>query len=106
MIFETLWESAQRNELVLVEGGLCRWHLRKDGQITIREIIVLPERQGQGIGTEFLTKLRQIESAKSIYSKCPADLAANNWYQSKGFYLVGTEKTKTGRRMNCWELNL
>ena len=39
MIFETLYESAQRGELLLVNGGMCHWHLRRDGQLTIREII-------------------------------------------------------------------
>lgn len=42
MIFETLCESAKRDELILVDGGFCHWHLRRDGQLTIREIIVLP----------------------------------------------------------------
>ncbi len=35
MIFEALYESAKRGELLLVEGGMCRWHLRRDGVLVI-----------------------------------------------------------------------
>ena len=50
MIFETLNESNERGELLLVDGGMCHYHLRRDGQLTIREIIVQHDRQGQGVG--------------------------------------------------------
>lgn len=106
MVFETLWESAQRKELILVEGGLCHWHLCRDGQVTLREIIVLPERQAQGVGTAMLEKLKGIENAKWVFSKCPADLTANLWYQSKGFGLVGVETRRSGRKVNLWRLEL
>lgn len=106
MIFEALWQSAQRNELILIEGGFCHWHLRKDGQITIREIIVLPEKHGQGIGTDILLKLKSVKNAKSIFSRCPTDLAANKWYKEKGFSLVGIETTRSGRKVNCWKMKL
>lgn len=45
MIFETLNESNERGELLLVNGGMCHYHLRRDGQLTIREIIVWKERR-------------------------------------------------------------
>ena len=38
MIFESLMDSVERGELLLVDGGFCNWHLRRDGQLTIREI--------------------------------------------------------------------
>ena len=65
MIFEPLMESGNRGELILVDGGFCHWHLRRDGQITIREIIVLPERRGQGIGTAILEQLKCTPGAAS-----------------------------------------
>lgn len=49
MIFEALWDVAQKDELILVDGGLLGYHLCKDNQITIREIIVLPGVQREGI---------------------------------------------------------
>jgi len=106
MIFERLWESAKRNELILVDGGLCHWHLRTDGQITVREMIVLPDRQRQGIGSRMLYMLRQQTQASNIYLKCPSDLAANGWYEHKGFKFAGEETSATGRRMTCWRLDL
>lgn len=101
MIFETLFDSAKRGELLLVDGGLCHWHLRKDRQLTIREIISIRK----GAGSQMLEALKA-KPAESIFAKCPSDLEANNWYQKKGFQLEGVETTKSGRRLNCWRLPL
>jgi len=106
MIFETLNEAANRDELILVDGGLCHWHLRRDGQITIREIIVLPEYRGRGIGTAILESLKMVDGATSVFAKCPADLAANTWYIARGFDDAGIEITKTGRKLRLWRLQL
>ena len=102
MIFETLWDSAQRGELLLIDGGMCHWHLRRDGQLTIREIISTR----RGAGGEMLAVLLAVPGAVSLFAKCPADLAANDWYQRRGFELEGTETTKTGRRVNNWRLTV
>lgn len=104
MIFETLHDSAKRGELLLVDGGMCHWHLRRDGQITIREIITT--QKGAGIGAAMLAMLKQTPGATSLYAKCPTDLRANCWYGAQGFVCEGIENTKTGRRVNCWRLNL
>lgn len=101
MIFETLYESAKRGELILIDGGFCHWHLRRDGQITIREVISLRA----GAGSEILEILKQ-QPAESIFAKCPADLDANRWYEKKGFTLERTEVTKTGRKLKHWRLVL
>jgi GNAT superfamily N-acetyltransferase len=106
MIFESLSESAERGELILVDGGMCNWHLRRDHQLTIREIIVLPERQGQGIGRAMLEQLRAVEGATSIFAKCPADLPANGWYAGMGFECEGVETTPSGRELRLWRLPL
>lgn len=106
MIFETLNESADRGELLLVDGGLCHWHLRRDGQLTIREILVLPGRRGQGVGTAMLKQLKGVAGATSLFAKCPANLPANKWYKHCGFTLEGTETTMTGRCLRLWRLNL
>lgn len=106
MIFETLNEAAERGELILVDSGLCHWHLRRDGQLTIREIIVLPPRQRQGVGSAMLNELKRVEGARSIFAKCPVDLAANQWYAARGFIREGAEVTRTGRELNLWRLTL
>ncbi len=106
MIFETLHESAQRGELILMNGGMCHWHLRRDGQITIREIIILPEHQRHGIGSAILAQLKAVPGANSIFAKCPYDLGANEWYHRQGFVDEGIETTKTGRWLRLWRLQL
>ncbi|MBD3261991.1 MAG: N-acetyltransferase [Candidatus Altiarchaeales archaeon] len=100
--FESLWKSAQRGELILIDGGFCRFHLRKDRQLTIYEIISLRP----GAGSEMLEQLRQVEGTTSIFARCPVDLDANRWYKRRGFVLEAVETTRTGRQLNCWRLSL
>jgi GNAT superfamily N-acetyltransferase len=106
MIFNALMEAATKNELILMDGGLCHFHLRQDGQLTIREIIVLPDRQSQGIGTSMLDQLKQIPGATSIFAKCPYDLPANQWYLNRGFADEGHETTRTRKWLRKWRLQL
>lgn len=101
MIFETLHESAMRGELLLVDGGFCHWHLRRDGQLTIREIISTKP----GSGSKMLAILKT-RSASSIFAKCPSELPANSWYEKMGFSLEGQEVTKSNRMLNLWRLSL
>jgi hypothetical protein len=98
MIFDTLHESAQRGELLLLDGGLCHWHLRRDGQLTIREIIST----SKGAGARMLRRLHWQIGAANLFAKCPADLASNAWYQKRGFKADGTSQTKTGKTLNHW----
>lgn len=102
MVFETLYESAQRGELLLIDGGFCHWHLRRDGQITIREIISTRP----GAGAEMLEFLRGVPGAVCLLARCPADLAANDWYRKRGFVLDAVERSKAGREINVWRLYL
>lgn len=95
MIFETLHESNARGELLLIAGGYCRWHLRHDGTITIYEILS----QRPGAGQELLAML---PAGHPIVAKCPADLPSNAWYARRGFALVRTETTPSGRQLNVW----
>jgi len=100
MIFETLQKSAMDGELLLITGGYCRWHLRRDGVIVIYEIIATR----CGAGSEMLKILK--EYGKPIRAKCPADLPSNKWYQQKGFVLLDTEITRSGRKLNIWQKDL
>lgn len=102
MCFEQLHDSQQRGELLLIEGGMCHWHLRRDGQLTIREILSTRP----GAGTQMLNTLRQTPGATCIVAKCPADLLANAWYQRRGFVLAATEQSHSGRSINVWALSL
>lgn len=100
MIFEALYDSARRGELILIDGGMCRYHLRRDGQITIREIVSLRP----GAGSEMLARLRAIPATR-IVARCPADLPANAWYARRGFVLTDDATTSSGRRIYTWALS-
>lgn len=102
MIFDALMESALRGELLLIDNGFCHWHLRRDGQLTIREIISTRP----GAGSEMLARLKRTPGATSVFAKCPVELAANRWYQRRGFVCEGQETTKSGRRLNLWRLSI
>jgi len=102
MCFEQLHESSNRNELILIDGGMCHWHLRRDGQLTIREIISTRP----GAGSTMLDTLRNVAGAKFILAKCPIDLVSNQWYQRRGFFLSHTEQAKSGRVINVWKLSI
>lgn len=102
MIFDALYESAQRGELLLVDHGFCHWHLRRDGILTIREIISTQA----GAGSRMLDALKRVPDAAAIQAKCPAHLPSNAWYKRRGFVLVGTETTRSGKPLNVWRLNL
>lgn len=99
MIFESLHDSAKVGELMLIAGGYLRWHARKDGVITIYEIISTRP----GAGWEMLQAL--IEYGKPIQAKCPDDLPSNQWYLKRGFRLDKFETTPSGRRLNVWRLD-
>lgn len=100
MIFNALTESAERGELMLVDNGICNWHLRQDGQLTIREIISTRPDAGQ----RMLNRLLHIPGATSLFAKCPAELPSNDWYKRRGFTLEGHEKTRAGNTLNLWRL--
>lgn len=105
MIFEALYEAYKKGELIMLDGGFCRWHLRRDGQITIHEILSCVP----GTGTrmlEILWKIGKSRNASCIVAKCPDDLAANGWYASHGFKHAGIHETASGRTLNIWLLQL
>lgn len=102
MVFESIYESAQAKELILIDGGFCRYHVRKDGDLTIREIISTRP----GAGTEMLNMLKENKKIYSIFARCPARLEANKWYQKKGFEMEKKEKSKQGAEILCWRLRL
>lgn len=87
---------------MLIDGGFCHFHLRRDGQLTIREIIS----QRPGAGQEMLKRLCATPGATSLFAKCPAELPANDWYQRRGFEFEGEERTRSGRVLSLWRLPL
>ena len=41
MCFERLMEARDCKELILIDGGMCHYHIRRDGQLTIKEIFCI-----------------------------------------------------------------
>ncbi len=100
MIFAALSEAADRGELLLVDGGLCRFHLRRDGVLVIREVIVLVDRRRQGIGSKLVHRACKTHSGM-VMAKCPTDYESNKFWRALGFVLVSEDKG-----INEWRLDL
>jgi hypothetical protein len=43
--------------------------------------------------------------ASVIVAKCPQDLASNAWYEKRGFICLRVETTRSGRKLNIWQLS-
>ena len=99
MIFEALNEALARGELLLADGGMCHFHQRRDGVVTIREILVAPDRRCQGIGRHLVDTAAQ---GLPCIARCPFDLPSNQFWAAIGFRLVDQSETKTGRKVNEW----
>lgn len=99
--FNQFYEASLKGELILLHGGMCRYHLRRDGQVTIYEIVVLPEYQGNGIGRAILEALKAVPGATSIFARCPKMLDSNGWYECMGFTYEGEEE-----KVYLWRLCL
>lgn len=97
MIFVALNEAAAAGELLLVDGGLCRFHQRRDGVVVIREIIVLPERRQQGIGRALVVEVMDRHQGHSLLARCPASYPSNAFWEALGFHCVPGE-------VNAWSL--
>lgn len=101
-MFQALMDAAARNELILIDGGYCLWHLRRDGQLTITEILATKP----GAGSQMLEMLKEKKAFK-IVARCPACYESNEWYRKKGFVLARVVKTRTSNKdVNEWIFNL
>ena len=98
MIFVALVEAADRGELILLDGGMCRYHRRRDGVVVIREILVLPERRKTGIGKELYRQVLLSAHGSVIQARCPAVYESNGFWRAIGFSLISI---KDG--INLWQ---
>lgn len=99
MIFVALHESASKGELLLVDDGMCRFHRRRDGSVTVREILVLPHRQRKGIGRAMLTEVLARANGHIVRARCPLSCESGNAFWAKmGFTLIDT-----ARQINTWQ---
>ena len=106
-----LAEAVDRREVLVAYDcqdlvGFAEYRHRQDAQTTMYHIVVKQEYRGQGIGRALMEALRdeaQFEGKQVVRLKCPADLAANCFYKSVGYRLVG-EETGKRRSLIIWEL--
>ena len=99
MVFVALQESADRGELILVRDGMLRYRVRKDGVLTIREILVLPFRRRTGLGTQLLHELAMKHPENKFRATCPVKyIEANLFWASQGFRIA-----KQVEGLNVWE---
>lgn len=104
-MFQELMTSAKKGYLILVDDGICRFNIRRDGVLVIYEIISLR----RGVGTVLLERLKnvaRVNNCAAIVAKCPAHLESNRWYEKKGFVCISQEYAKTGTPLNVWRLAL
>lgn len=99
MIFVALSEAADKGELLLCDGGMCRFHRRRDGVVTIRELLVLPASRGSGLGRLLVGRVRSANPESPLLARCPVKLASNGFWERLGFCLVSTE-----RGINLWRI--
>jgi len=88
VILVALSEAADCGELLLVEGGLCRFHKRRDGVVVVRELLVLPDCRRKGIGRALVAAVRQKHPGALIRAVCPAKYEANRFWEALGFRIV------------------
>lgn len=92
-----LCEAADRGELILIDGGMIHFHRRRDGIITIRELLVLPSSRRHGIGKWLVERIQRDAPAAALWARCPADWPANEFWRAIGFTLISRSK------VNLWE---
>lgn len=97
-MFNALNDSAERGELLLVDNGMCHWHLRRDGQLTIREILSTRK----GAGYKMLNRLEHTIGATSLFAKCPVQLESNSWYTRQNFHVERMEFLPSGAKVLHW----
>lgn len=103
-LFEDLYESYKRGELILKEGGICQYHRSRRDPSIVTIYVILSTRPG--LGKEILNEIKSLPGVGVIKATCPEDLDANRWYEKSGFKRVGVKAARSGRRLVLWELRL
>ncbi len=98
MCFNITFDAYKKDEIIMIDGGFCRYHIRKDGQLTIHEIFS----NKKGSGKKILSLLLE-KDCRFILAKCPKNLPANYWYERNGFFLNGVENNGM---LNVWRRNI
>jgi len=87
-----------------VVGALLGNHCVQKSQSTVYELAVLPEYRREGVARSLVNQFAAESPHEKLVAKCPADLPANEFYQSTGWEKVSCEDGKH-RQLNVWEYN-
>lgn len=98
MLTAILLDSAKKNKLIIVEGGICRFSRKKD-YIKITDILSIKP----GAGFILLERIKEMNPSKIIAS-CPDGWESNGWYIRHGFTLKSQTLSRTGKPLNNYEL--
>lgn len=104
--FESAWTSS-KHEIIYANGKPCGYFSmdESDDAITLHELVLLPEFQGQGIGSRILSEAIGIAKSKNI----PANLQvlkenkAAELYRKLGFKQTGETATHYQMEYNSTE---
>jgi len=94
--FESGWSNSS-HEIILCDGMPCGYcsRIENENSITLNELVLLPEFQGQGIGSAILSET--IEKAKTENKPASLQVLKENraaeLYQRTGFKIVGETET-------------
>lgn len=104
MIFASLAEAAERDELLLVSNGMCRFHCRKDGVVVIREILVLPSARKLGIGLMMVDEVQTRHPQATLRARCPVATKDGRVGEGNVFWKhLGFNLKQTINGINTWE---
>ena len=100
MFLEVLCKAMQQEELLLVAGGFCRFHKKKDGHVVIDELVVLPEQRMKGIGRKLIKGLQK--QHKTLEMKCPAEMEGVSVFLEKMGFVEHAMKVGKKRSWKIW----
>ena len=91
-------EHISHKQIIVLENkaiGVYAKHITEDGECFINEISLLKEYQGQGIGTEILSKQIEENKSKNIRTILQVfkDNPAKRLYERLGFKIYGETET-------------
>lgn len=94
--FESAWKGS-RHEILSANGQPCGYFsMDESGDfITLHELVLLPEFQGQGIGSKILNEAIEIAKAKNIPTRLQVlkENKAAELYRRIGFKQIGETET-------------
>lgn len=75
--------------------GFVRWHKRRDGWVTIYEIVVDDQFRKQGVGRMLMRVIEGSPARLKCHSKNPA----TDFYHRLGFETISTELSRGGKQL-------